>query len=267
MDQRQREFALAQVSAEGLAYGLLGTDEVEHVIDDLKRHAQVNAELVQGGAAEAGGRFFAQDCAELAACPAEAGGLAANDFEVGAFVQVEVVAIGQLQQLAFADGVGRQRDEPGCRCGSDDRAEVIGMADEIVAEHDGCLVALKLVDRHTTATDASFVEDVIVDERRHVHHLDDGGDGALVVVDRDAISAGGHAADNDEHRPKHLAAIAFDVSDQRIDAGEIAEEFDAESALQLIPQQFLQMVLVLFLKQPRVYLLQNPELTEALMQF
>lgn len=48
---------------------------------------------------------------------------------------------------------------------------MIAVADEIIAQHHGRLVAAKVVDRRAVAAQLGLVQDVIVDERRHVDHL------------------------------------------------------------------------------------------------
>ena len=51
------------------------------------------------------------------------------------------------------------------------RAEVIGRGDEVVAEHDGGLVAPEAIDRQAPASRPGVVEHVVVHECRHVHDL------------------------------------------------------------------------------------------------
>ena len=140
VDQRQRHFPLGDVDAEGLADDGGVADEVEDVVLDLEGDAEGSAEALEvrsdfgGGAGEFG--------AEEAAGGAEGGGLPGDDVEVGFFVEVEVVAVLDLEEFAFAEGVGGVADEAAGALGVEGGAEVVGVGDEEVAEEDGGLVAL-----------------------------------------------------------------------------------------------------------------------------
>ena len=50
------------------------------------------------------------------------------------------------------------------------------MADQVVAQQHGRLVAAEVVDRRALAAKLGLVEHVVVHERGHVDHLDDGGE-------------------------------------------------------------------------------------------
>ena len=50
------------------------------------------------------------------------------------------------------------------------------MADQVIAQQHGGLVAAEVVDRRALAAKLGFVEHVVVHERGHVDHLDDGGE-------------------------------------------------------------------------------------------
>ena len=99
------------VDAEGFADGVLIADDVEDVVLDLEGGAE-------GKAVEAHGVHDRIGCAgalgteEAAAC-AEDGGFLGDDLDVGFFVEVEVVAIVDLEEFAFADPVGGAADDAG----------------------------------------------------------------------------------------------------------------------------------------------------------
>ena len=50
------------------------------------------------------------------------------------------------------------------------------MRDQVVAQQDGRLIALEVIDGRAAATQLRLVEHVVVNERGHVYHLDNGGD-------------------------------------------------------------------------------------------
>ena len=94
-------------------------------------------------------------------------------------------------------------------------AQVVAVADQVVAEQHGRLVAAEVVDRRALAAQLGLVQHVVVHERGHVDHLDDGRDRrrARRSARRTALPAS-----STQRRPEHLPAEAADVLDQRVDA-------------------------------------------------
>ena len=82
-----------------------------------------------------------------------------------------------------------------------------------------------MVDRRAFAAKLGFVEHIVMHQRGHVHHLDDGGDDRVRIAQISARSAG----KEHQRRPKHLAAKPVDVLHQRVDAGNLALELADES--------------------------------------
>jgi hypothetical protein len=98
------------------------------------------------------------------------------------------------------------------------------VADEVVAEHHRRLVAAEVVDRGALAPQLRLVEHVVVDERGHVDHLDDGGERDVGVGEPPARAA----AQQQQQRAEHLAAEAADVLHQHVDARQVARQFLGE---------------------------------------
>ena len=78
-----------------------------------------------------------------------------------------------LLHLALADEVGRAADPAAGERRFERGGQVEGVGEEVVAQQDGRLVAPLGVDRRGVAADHGLVEDVVVDERGRVDHLDD----------------------------------------------------------------------------------------------
>ena len=106
-----------------------------------------------------------------------------------------------------------------------------GMAEEVVAEHDGRLIALQAVHRGALAAHLGLIQDVIVDKGGHVCQFHD--DGGIGMGGAEFLPGPGGAQAGDQHqgRPQHFAAVAPDVFHQAIDAGQIAGEFRIEPLL------------------------------------
>ena len=113
MDHRQGHLPLFDVDPQRFADGANVADDVENVVLNLKRDAQRQAKrlhLFSGRVIRA-----AEHGAEQAACPAQHGRLARDDFEIRLLVQIEMIAIVDLQKLAFANQIGRAARSPGWR--------------------------------------------------------------------------------------------------------------------------------------------------------
>ncbi len=104
MDHGQGEFPFVEILAERLAYDFLFSHEVEQIILYLECHAEGYARAVEGfGDLIVGtGEFGAQPTA----FSDEGCGFAADDLEVGAFIEAVIVAVMKLGEFAFAEGVG-----------------------------------------------------------------------------------------------------------------------------------------------------------------
>jgi hypothetical protein len=89
--------------------------------------------------------------------------------------------VGELEELAGAEGHAGLADEEGGLLGAEGGAEAVGGGEDVITEDDGGLVAVEAVDGGALAADVGLVEDVVVDEGGHVDHLAHGGDGDVGV--------------------------------------------------------------------------------------
>ena len=205
VDQRQRHFPFAQVAGDRLAHRFGVAGEVEQVVDDLERHAEVEAVFLERLLLIAG--HLGQHAADLRAAAEEKGGLAAHDVEVLVLGNAGIAVLRQLVQLALDHVQGDVAQ------GADDFELVVRQRHrhrldvQIVAEQHGDVVAPPRVHGQPPAAEVRVVDDVVVDERRGVDELDDGG-----VEDRPIAGvtdeARGHQQDR---RPDPLAAAGPDV--------------------------------------------------------
>ena len=135
------------------------------------------------------------------------GGLAADDLEIAAFADVGIVAVHQLQDLAFGDrvgGVGQHLHHPHV-VRADHHLERARVKE--VAHQDRRGVAESRVGRVAAAPQLRLVDDVVVQQRRGVDKLDHRGE---LEVGLAAIS-GGAGAQQQQRRAQPLAAPGDDV--------------------------------------------------------
>ena len=104
-----------------------------------------------------------------------------------------------------------------------------GVGEEVVAQQDGGLVAPLGVDRGGVAADQCLVEDVVVDERGRVDHLDDRRQDRVRGGERAARLAG----KQQKRRPQPLAAEVGGVIDELLHEREPAPQLGREDPLGL----------------------------------
>ena len=173
VDERQRDLAFAQVAADRLAHRPRVAGEVEEIVHELERHAEVEAVLAQRLLAFV--RDLAQHPADLAAAAEEVGGLAADDVEVLVLGDVGVAVLRQLVQLAF-DHVQRDVAQHAHEVQRVVRQRQRHRLDvQVIAEQNRDVVAPARMHGQTPAPQIRVVDDVVVDQRRRVDELDDGG--------------------------------------------------------------------------------------------
>lgn len=225
MNDGKRQFSFLHVEAESFTDRGFVADDVENIILDLKSRADTQAVLAEVfgsgfiGAGKAG--------AKQAAGGAEDRGLAGDDLEIRLFIEIEIVAVVDLQKLAFADLIGGAADKTRGELRIEAGTKMKAVADEIIAQKDGGLVAAKMVDRRALAPKFSLIEHIIVHKRGHVNHLDHSGQDDMSIVDLSA----GFAGEKHEHWPEHFAAEPADVFDEGINAWDCAVEFRFEALL------------------------------------
>ena len=105
------------------------------------------------------------------------------------------------------------------------------MGDEEIAEEDGGLVAVEMVDGGALAADFGAVEDIIMDEGGHMDHFDDGGEDDMIVGEGVMGVAGGQAGEEHEGGAEHFAAELGDVANEVVDVGEVGGQLAGEKAV------------------------------------
>ena len=228
MDHWQRHLAFAQVPAHRLAEGVFVTREIEQVIDDLERHADVDPVVPQRVLLLAR-RRRAEHAADLGRPGKQEGGLTADDVEVLFFAEIDDAVLGQLVDLAFDDAQGDVAEQP------DDVEAVLGQRQrhrleiQEVAEQHRDVVAPAGVHRLTAASQLRLVDDVVVHQRRGVDEFDDRcvQHGAIAGVTR-------HPGRHQQHsRADALAAAVLDVAADRRDQRHLRLDVTRELALDL----------------------------------
>src|SRR5262249_15515675 len=205
VNERQRHLSFAQVAADWLADRLGVAGEVEQVVDDLERHAEIEAVLPPGRRALAG--QLVQHAADLRAAAEQVRRLAAHDVEMLVLGDVGVAVLRQLIELALDHPQRDVTEQP------DDLQLVVRerhrhrLDVQVVAEQDRDVVAPPRMHGEAPAAQVGVVDDVIVDERRRVDELDDRRiqDGAVALVAAEARRHQQHG------RPDPFPAAGLDV--------------------------------------------------------
>ncbi len=171
VQHRPGRLALAQIAGHRLAQHFFGGGQVEHIIDNLKRHTEISAvvgQLLLIGLARLG-----QDSAQLHAYGEQARRLAEDQLEV-LFDGDDLSQPLDLQQFALDHGLGQidQRVEH-LEVSFLDR-DFEGLHVEPVARQHALRVAPLGVGGRTAAPRLGLVDDVVVNQRRCVNDLDHG---------------------------------------------------------------------------------------------
>jgi hypothetical protein len=228
MDDGESQLSFLHVEAEGFAYGGFVANDIEDVVLNLKGGPEALAVLPE--VFDRGRLCVGVDRAKLAAGGAQDGGFASDDPQIGFLIEIEIVSMVDLQQLAFANLVGGAADEARGELGIEAGAEMEAVADEVIAEENGGFVSAEVVDGRAFAAKLGFVEHVIVNERGHVHHLDDGGQ---YGVRMGGFSAG-LSREQHEQGPEHFSAEATDMTDQSVHGSDRALQLGIEKLLNLV---------------------------------
>lgn len=208
---RERDGTLTEIVASGLAELLGAFAQIEHIVDDLKCHAEVRAVLAQG--LDIGLRSATEDGAHLSSARKESCGLSEDALVVVRARLVETVGVKHLVKLAIADvaeGTGEDGDDAGIHGGGCEHGR---LGEEIVTEQDhGSCAELRVEGRFATA-EGCPVDGVVVNERSGVEQFDarrSGDDGILVTAE----TASG---EEEDERTKALAAGADQIEDETRD--------------------------------------------------
>ena len=184
---RQVVDALGHVVAGRLAQLLVGGDHVEHVVDDLERHAVVQAEVGERVDLVAG--QVGDDAADAAGGRVERRRLALDGGLVGVERAVDLVGELQLADLAGAQPADRGRQQPR-HLGAERRGQLGGPGQQEVARQDRPQVAPAGVDAVDAVAGLGLVDDVVVVQRPDVHQLAGHAAGHGLVADHGVGVAG-----------------------------------------------------------------------------
>ena len=105
---------------------------------------------------------------------------------------------------------------------------MVTVADQVIALQHGGFVATKVVDRGAFAAKLGLVQHIVVNQCRHVHHLDDGGERDQGVAEFFGRCAGLDAEEY-QTRAEHFAAESADVLHQCIDTAKVAVQLFMEA--------------------------------------
>ena len=197
-EQRQRRRAVAQVGARDLARLDRVARAVEDVVDDLERDAEQPAVVAAAAAEQAGGLE-------------QLSGLEGAPLEVALDGRVGVVPLPPLQRLAPRErercfGERRHALDVAARRELGERAR-----EEVVAGRAGGVGAVGRPRRRLAAPHPGAVDQVVVDERRHVDELHRRSR-------RDRGRGAGRRREKREHRSQPLAAgcerLGADLGDE-----------------------------------------------------
>src|SRR5579864_1407030 len=170
MDHRHRRLALAQIAGDGLTQHVFGRGQIEHIIDNLKRHAQVVSVAAQsrfllGGSA-------AQNCSQSHTYRKQASSLAEDEIEV-LVERDEVAQLFHLQQFAldhllceFDQGV--ENAEVSLL-----HSDLEGLHVKPVAGQHALRISPLRIGGGTAAASLRLIDNVVVNQRRGVNDLDD----------------------------------------------------------------------------------------------
>ena len=188
-DERQRDLALGQVGAHGLAGHLGIAQVVEEVVHDLEGHPEPLAELAERHprpgsgragpprrlrAGPAGAAIPVAARPDLGRGPDQRAGLRPDHLRVLLLGHLEVVGVLELERLA-ARHLGhdpRQHLQRVVEAVADHQPHRV--REQVVPHDDGHLVGPQAVDRRQPPAQGAAIHGVVVDERRGVHHLDHG---------------------------------------------------------------------------------------------
>ena len=181
-DSRERQLPVAQVTADRLAERLPVGREVEQVIDELERDAEIEAVVAQRRALLR--RRVGQPATDLGRAAEEVRRLPLDDVEVIRLGDIDVTRFRQLVELSLdhpSRHVAQQADHVDRVVGE---RHLHRLDVEVVAKQNGDVIPPPRVDREAAAAHVGFVDDVVVHQGRGVDVLHDRrvGDGPLSLV-------------------------------------------------------------------------------------
>ncbi len=228
VEEREGQFAAGQIGAEGLADAGFVAEEIHEVVVNLIRDAEMAAEAA--GRLDVVGIEAREARAEEAGNPEELGGLQVDDALVIGTADVGRTAAQRLDDLAGADPPRGIRDGGADFVGRKLGREMERVGEQRVPEQHGRGGTVFARRGPAAAPHVGLVHDIVVDQRREVHELDDRGDADEVGRDHARPAP---TAEEDQGGPDALArgvdAIVRHGADLRLEGGQLA----VEEAIQL----------------------------------
>lgn len=210
-DQRQSHLPFLQIAEDGLTQFFGRSSEIEQIVDELEGEASLMA--IFGKDAADGVICAGEDGAQFGAAAEETGGLAEGKVGGFGFSEVDAIERGKLKKLAF-DHVLREANE---NIENEEiallKGDLEGLHVKPVAGEDAHVIAPAGVGGGAAAAGVGAVDDIVMDERGAVNHLDDGSErnrGAALIA---TGSCGEQKQSGAQTLAAALAEIAADFGD------------------------------------------------------
>src|SRR5579883_222309 len=199
-DDGQRDLAFAKIIADVLAELGRRATIIERIVDQLKSDAEVEAIAAAGD--DLGLRPAGEDGADFCGGTEKRSRLGADHREIIVFAGLGVLRRGKLHDLAFGDDNGGGGENFEALKAADLDHHLEGLAEQIIADEDGCFVPPEHARRELAAAHVAFIDDVVVQQGRRMHEFDGRGELDMPVA---AIAAETRRRQS-EHRAQPLAA-------------------------------------------------------------
>src|SRR5579864_116212 len=233
MDHRHRRLALAQIAGDGLTQHVFGRGQIEHIIDNLKRHAQVVSVAAQsrfllGGSA-------AQNCSQSHTYRKQASSLAEDEIEV-LVERYEVAQLFHLQQFALDHLLGKFDEGVENSEVSLLHRDLEGLHVKPVAGQHALRISPLRIGGRTSTPGLGLVNNVVMYQRRRMDNLDNGTQPDCTL----ALIVEQFRRKQQQRRSDSLAAASTQVFANLGDRLHARERVAAELAFQrgeVVPQQ------------------------------
>ncbi len=157
------------------------------------------------------------------------GGLAVDDFQITGFAGLRVVAVEQLHDFAFGDGIGGvgQHLHDAHAANVDHHLECAGI--QKVADQDAGFVTPDGIGGFVAAAQFRGVHHIVMQQGGGVNEFDDGGQ----VDVAPALITAGRSRQQHDHGPDTLAAAIDDVVAELVDQSDIGVQGAADQGVDL----------------------------------
>src|SRR3990172_7563791 len=239
MNQRKRELFLLQVYPGRFSDHTLSAKIVEQIVADLKRDADVLAEIPEFRAALS--ILSCARCTDFGTRREERSGFVADNLQICLLIEVELPALLNLQQLTLAHPFY------GVRCALQEvvvallQCQEKSPREEIVAHEHGDLVLPDSIDRCETPPRVGIVDNVIMNESRGMQDLNERGGAERTFRNGPARLR----AEEHQDRPDAFSLLADNVPGHQIDETDLGTHGIPEKSaedLQLVLNGLLDVV-------------------------